>query len=76
MSQGGIMVTRSEFFNFVMPAGVGSLQELLASEPVSKVECEMIKDGVRETIYMFSCAAPMPYDPGGGNTEAVIYICC
>lgn len=48
-----------EFFQQLVPADAGSIHDIIASEAVSKVDCEMVKEGVRETIYMFSWAIVM-----------------
>lgn len=47
------------FFQSLVPTDAGSIHDIIASEPVSKVDCEMVKDGVRDTIYMFSWAIVM-----------------
>lgn len=55
-ADGEIAAEEVEFFNGVMPTGVGTIQELIAGEKVSAVECEMVKNGVRDTIFMFAHA--------------------
>ncbi len=55
-ADGDIAAEEVEFFNSIMPTGVGSIHDLLATDKVSRVECEMVKDGVRDTVYMFAAA--------------------
>lgn len=47
------------FFQSIVPVDAGSIHDIVASDPVSKVDCEMVKDGVRDTIYMFAWAIVM-----------------
>lgn len=47
------------FFQALVPADAGSIHDIIASDPVSAVDCEMVKEGVRDTIYMFAWAIVM-----------------
>lgn len=55
-ADGNIAPEEVAFFNSIMPAGVGSIHDILATDKVSRVECEMVQDGVRGTIFMFAAA--------------------
>jgi uncharacterized tellurite resistance protein B-like protein len=55
-ADGVIQEEEIEFFQRLIPVDAGSIHDIIASDPVSKVDCEMVKEGVRETIYMFSWA--------------------
>ncbi len=58
-ADGVIQDEEVEFFQSLVPTDAGSIHDIIASEPVSKVDCEMVKDGVRDTIYIFSWAIVM-----------------
>lgn len=58
-ADGVIQDEEVEFFQSLVPADAGSIHDIIASDPVSKVDCEMVKDGVRDTIYMFAWAIVM-----------------
>lgn len=58
-ADGVIQDEESSFFASLVPVDAGSLHDIMASEAVSKVDCEMVKDGVRDTIFMFSWAIAM-----------------
>lgn len=58
-ADGVIMDEEVAFFQSLVPVDAGSIHDILATDPVSKVDCEMVKDGVRDTIYMFSWAIVM-----------------
>lgn len=58
-ADGIIQEEEVNFFQSLVPVDAGSIHDIIASEPVSKVDCEMVKDGVRDTIYMFSWAIVM-----------------
>lgn len=65
-ADGHIAPEEQAFFSSVIPPGGASLQELLAGDPVSRIECEMVTEGVKETIYMFAWAislSDMDIDP-------------
>ncbi len=58
-ADGVIQDEEVEFFQSIVPVDAGSIHDIIASDPVSKVDCEMVKDGVRDTIYMFAWAIVM-----------------
>jgi uncharacterized tellurite resistance protein B-like protein len=58
-ADGRIADEEVSFFQSLVPADAGSVHDIIASDPVSKVDCEMVKDGVRDTIYMFAWAIVM-----------------
>lgn len=58
-ADGVIQDEEVEFFQGLVPTDAGSIHDIIASDAVSKVDCEMVKDGVRDTIYMFSWAIIM-----------------
>jgi uncharacterized tellurite resistance protein B-like protein len=58
-ADGVIQDEEKEFFQSIVPTDAGSIHDIIASDPVSRVDCEMVKDGVRDTIYMFAWAIAM-----------------
>jgi hypothetical protein len=58
-ADGVIQDEEVNFFQSLVPVDAGSIHDIIASDPVSKVDCEMVKDSVRDTIYMFSWAIVM-----------------
>jgi uncharacterized tellurite resistance protein B-like protein len=58
-ADGVIQDEEVEFFQALVPTDAGSIHDIIASDAVSRVDCEMVKDGVRDTIYMFSWAIVM-----------------
>ncbi len=58
-ADGTIQDEEVSFFQSLVPADAGSIHDIIASDPVSKVDCEMVKDGVRDTIFMFAWAIVM-----------------
>ncbi|MBK6622492.1 MAG: TerB family tellurite resistance protein [Saprospirales bacterium] len=53
-ADGEIESAEQEFLESVVGAEFGSINELMAMEPVSPVECEELNPGVRETIYLLA----------------------
>lgn len=53
-ADGEIEDAEQEFLQSVVGAEFGSINELMAMEPVSPVECEELNPGVRETIYLLA----------------------
>ena len=55
-ADGTISPEEEDFFKSIIPAGQGSVRELMSSERVSAVEAQMVSAGVKETIYLFAWA--------------------
>ena len=53
-ADGEIESAEQDFLESVVGAEFGSINQLMAMEPVSPVECEELSAGVRETIYLLA----------------------
>lgn len=61
-----------EFFEDSIPASLGSVQELAQKDPVSAIEAEEIRPGVRETIYMLAWTiSSVDMDVAGAEEESL-----
>jgi uncharacterized tellurite resistance protein B-like protein len=61
-ADGHISPDEEEFFKSVMPNA--NVRDLLKADPVSQVEAQMVSNGVKETIYLFSWAICLSdFDP-------------
>ena len=53
-ADGRISREEKEFLKEIIPPELGTIESLLARDPVSRIECEEVSDKVKETIYMLA----------------------